>query len=223
MFAVSLTSIPPRFSQLQAVIEALWAQDRKPDQVFLTIPQRYARFGSGHELPDLHNVTLLRPEKDDGPAAKVLTASARVPPDSDLIYCDDDWLYGPGWASALLNARTRVDSVVAAAPFSVGRLKRQGGSIAQGYAGVLIRAGFILPEMHNPPADAWPVDDIWLSGHFERQDLPMLRAEAARAQCTPLSDPGRLQDNPMNGKSRAEANQACAAYMHNTYGIWPPL
>jgi len=223
MFAISLTSIPPRFHQLPLVIKSLAAQTCRPDHIFLTIPQNYQRFETTEPLPSLPDVTILRPDTDPGPAGKVLLAAQELSPDDDLIYCDDDWHYAPNWAEALFATRPASDCVVAAAHFPLCRLKRQGGQIAQGFAGILIRAGYIPSEAYDIPEVAWPVDDIWLSGHYTRQGLPIIAAPDARAACRTLNDPANLQEAWLNAQSRAEANQACAALMHKRYGIWPPL
>jgi hypothetical protein len=110
MYVISLSSIPPRFGDLPAILAALLAQRRRPEAVRLYLPRRYRRFpdydGSLPEIPK--GVELRRVDDDLGPATKVLFAAAELRgQDLDLVYCDDDRLYAPRWAETLLAARPR--------------------------------------------------------------------------------------------------------------------
>ncbi len=208
MLVISLTSIPPRYGQLSRVLEALLAQGA--DAVALALPRRFARF-STPPLPALPGgITLLRTETDLGPAGKLLPA-ARAWPEADILYCDDDWLYRPGWAAAFTGP-----GIIAGATWATERIGRAGGTIAQGFAGVRVPAG-IARQIPDPPPAAWLVDDIWLSGHFAGLGLPVTQAPKARAACTPLASPDALQDSPR----RDADNRAAAALIHDKFGIWP--
>lgn len=214
MLVISLTSIPPRFGQLPRVLDALLAQGA--DRVALVIAQSYARFAPA-PLPALpEGVEVIRTATDLGPAGKLLAPAAAFP-GADILYCDDDWHYGPGWAGALRAAHSQ-GRVAAASTWSTERIGRRGGAIAQGFAGVLVAADQARRIAAPPPA-AWAVDDIWLSGWFAGLGLPITEAPAARALCRPLSDPGRLQD----GSDRDAANRAAASLIHQLHGIWPAL
>ncbi len=108
MYVISLSSIPPRFGDLPAVLSALLAQRRRPEAVQLWLPRRYRRFpdydGSLPELPK--GVEVRRAAEDLGPATKVLfAAEALRGQDLDLLYCDDDRIYTPLWAETLLADR----------------------------------------------------------------------------------------------------------------------
>lgn len=214
MFVISLTTIPPRFAQLPLVLESLLAQGA--DDVVLVVPQSYARFSSD-PLPTLpYGVSQLETADDLGPAGKLL-APARAFPGADILYCDDDWLYGPGWADALRTAHCP-GTVTAASTWSTQRIGRAGGTVAQGFAGVLVAAD-VAAHIPDPPETAWAVDDIWLSGHFEGLGLAINEAPDARATITPLASPGALQHT-----SRRDAdNRAAAALIHERFGIWPAL
>ena len=213
MLVISLTAIPPRYGQLAPVLGALGAQGA--DRVALVIPERYARFDPAPlpALPDA--VTLLRTPTDLGPAGKLLAPAAAFP-GADILYCDDDWFYGPGWADVFRAARGP-GRVVAGSTWDTARIGRAGGRITQGFAGVLVAAD-VARRIAPPPPDAWAVDDIWLSGWFAGLGLEIVDAPGARALCTPLDSPGALQD----GTDRDAANRATAALMHKMFGIWPP-
>jgi hypothetical protein len=215
MLVISLTSIPPRFGQLPRVLGALTGQGA--DRVVLTLPRRWARFAPA-PLPALpEGVRVIETETDLGPAGKLLPA-ARANPGADILACDDDWLYAPGWADAFRAARAAAPgAVIAGAHWPTERIGRAGGSVAQGFAGVMVAADLaaITPD---PPPVAWPVDDIWLSGHLAAMGLDMVPALGARALMSPLASPGALQDSA----DRDAANRAAAALIHQMHGVWPP-
>jgi len=221
---ISLTSIPPRYDQLPRVVAALRAQCASA-RVLLTLPRHYRRFPGEHPLPNLCGVEVLRPQGDVGPIAKV-SAAARLLrcQNCHLLYCDDDWLPGPGWAQGFLDAaRGAPEQVICASGFSARRLglpvSASATHIAQGFAGVLIRPEWLDDLALTPPRDAWAVDDIWLSAHFARrgrviEEMPKLRSATA------LPDPGNLQDATLDGANRAQANRRLAQHLAETYQIW---
>lgn len=217
MLVISLTSIPPRYGQLPRVLAALLAQGA--DRVALVVPRRHARFAPA-PLPALPaGVIRLDTPRDLGPAGKLLAPAAAFP-GADILYCDDDWLHGPGWAQTFAAARDRQgrDRVIAASTWPTERIGRRGGTIAQGFAGVLVaadRAAAIPP----PPPEAWAVDDVWLSGWFEGLGLGIVEVLGARALSTALASPGALQDRA----DRDRANRAAAALVHDRFGIWRPI
>lgn len=213
MLVISLTSIPPRFGLLPPVLDALLAQGA--DAVALTLPKTPARFAPA-PLPALpEGVTLIETDTDLGPAGKLLAAAARFP-DADILYCDDDWLYAPGWAATFRAARAwHPRAVIAGSTWGTERLHRHGGTIAEGYAGVLAPAE-VAAQVAAPPTEAWAVDDIWLSGQYAALGREVIHVPAARAFMTPLDAPGGLQDTT----DRATANRDAAALVHDLFGIW---
>jgi hypothetical protein len=214
MLVISLTSIPPRFGLLPPVLDALLAQGA--DAVALTLPRRPARFAPA-PVPALPaGVTLIETEDDLGPAGKLLAAAARFP-GADILYCDDDWLYAPGWAATFRAARAWTPrAVIAGSTWSTERLHRTGGSVAEGYAGVLVPAD-VAAGIAPPPPEAWAVDDLWLSGQYAALGREVIHVPAARALISPLASPDALQDTT----DRAGANAEAAALVHQLFGIWP--
>jgi hypothetical protein len=86
----------------------LLAQTAQIDGVRLYIPKYYKRFpeydGSIPEVPD--GVQVIRTDTDFGPATKLLNClkEFRNQPDAKILFCDDDHLYSPRWASELLES-----------------------------------------------------------------------------------------------------------------------
>jgi len=231
-FVISLTTIPPRFATLPRVIKTLWAQDARPDRIILTVPKTYRRFQGNHPLPDLPGVEVLRPEADPGPAGKALTAAQHLRGQAcKLLYCDDDWHYGPGGSAGFLEAAgSHPDDVLCASGYDVGRLglgkrdnarpERRVSDIAQGFAGVLIQPDMLDDVAFEMPELAWAVDDVYLSATYARLGLGIRQVSGLREMCTPLEDPGNLQDATIGGESRKQANQRTANYLAEQFGIW---
>ena len=229
MYAISLTSIPPRFDRLGPVLQALLAQRPAPMAVYLCLPRSYRRFVGPVSPPALpEGVDLLWSDTDLGPAGKALIPARHLQGKVErLIYCDDDWIYPPGWAAALLSG---ADDGVASTGhgFPVSRLKRQSHAapgltdIAQGFSGVCVEPAWLTGDDMTPPEAAWPVDDIWLSGQLARQGIAMREMPKARDGLGPAFDDAHaLQDITINGRSRHAANLACVEELTRRYGLWP--
>ena len=146
MYAISLTTIPPRLPRLVPVIESLLAQRPAPDAVHIHLPRSWDRFGAVdnmHEAPK--DAVIHIEDMDFGPAMKAICgAGHHAQRAKRLVYCDDDWIYPQGWADALLSAGPP-GVAVAASGFNVDRLNRASPpkssdfvDIAQGFGGVSI-------------------------------------------------------------------------------------
>ncbi len=227
-YAISLTSVPPRFSKLGPVLQSLVAQRPAPLRVLLCLARSYERYPGAVQMPEIPaGVEVIRCE-DFGSATKVLEPAQQLAgQDVRLIYCDDDWMAGPGWAEALLAAGD-AQTATTGQGFGVERLgrvsRRTEGcvDIAQGFSGVSIDPAWLrdVKPPHDPAARL--VDDIWLSAQLGQQGIAIRHTIAARAALHPAyDDPDGLQYVTHGGMKRAEANQHCARLMHQKYGIWP--
>ncbi|MDJ0627130.1 MAG: glycosyltransferase family A protein [Rhodobacter sp.] len=108
MLVISLSSVPPRFPKIGATLESLVTQGA--DRVQLYIPQTYRRFpdwdGSMPKVPQ--GVDIRRIARDFGPATKVLGAVQEFRgQDVNILFCDDDQYYAPGWARRFLDLKAR--------------------------------------------------------------------------------------------------------------------
>ena len=229
MYAISLTTIPPRFDRLQPVLHSLLAQDPAPTEVVLNLPRRFHRFPGTVVAPTLPaSVRLHWVEEDVGPATKILPSARALSETYDhIIYCDDDWLMPSGWAATLLSAQSS-EVAVAGSGYNVARLGRVSATptgfvdIAQGYSGVLVKPAWLAGRDLNPPSSAWPVDDIWLSGQLARLKVPIqLAAAATNGLKLAFEDEYSLQDNTVGHLNRDAANRSCAALLNDRFGIWP--
>lgn len=215
---VALTSTPPRFVDLPKRLEAILSQ--RPTQLVVTLPRSYRRFpewdGALPRLPD--GVTLLRSE-DFGPATKI-RAVAKADTDADILIADDDCIYGPGWLEAFRAARAmHPKAAIAASTFDTTRLGlAPGGTIVQGFAGVLLKPNWLLP-LGSDDLACW-VDDIWLSASLAAHKVPIVTSAEARKAVLPLKAPYALQNAEIEGSTRAHLNRQVARAYSDMYGLW---
>ncbi len=234
MYAISLTTIPPRFDRLGPVLASLVMQRPEPVAVYLCVPDAWHRFpGEGWAVDALDGVTILRSKEDFGPATKAIVAARRIVGQVPrLIYCDDDWIYPPGWAAALLSAGSEGEAV-AASGFSVARLKRCSGvsmnstthvDIAQGFGGVSVKPEWVAGAEAVPPPEARNADDIWLSGQLARQGIPICLCPTAREGLRPAFDDDHgLQDVDLPDQTRIASNRAALEELTRRYSLWPAM
>lgn len=125
MVTITLSSIPPRFDKLSPTLDCLLRQTAKIDQIILYIPKSYRRFPDWDgQLPEVPaGVEIRRVPDDIGPATKILFAAEEFRGrDIDLLLCDDDRRYKPGWAQAFVEARkSHPDACIAIAGFEADR------------------------------------------------------------------------------------------------------
>lgn len=105
---VSLSAIPPRFSSLAPTFYSLLRQKLPVDEIRLYIPERYRRFpewdGTLPAVPE--GVSIHRVPDDLGPATKLLPVLRELEGQViDVLACDDDKLYHPGWHGRFKRAR----------------------------------------------------------------------------------------------------------------------
>ena len=221
---ISLTTVPPRFSALGPVLASLAQQGAA--EVWPWVPPTYDRFPDQDiRLPDVPpGVTLRRSPRDHGPATKCIPALAELGPKDELLICDDDAIYGPGWAAGFLAERARHrDAAIAASSYPVTRvdpaLRRDAGTIVQGFAGVLLRADMLAS--HTIAARDRAVDDIWLSAQLAARGTEIVTAPHLGKLVRPRgANHGALQDSTLGGASRAKNNRTSLEALRLELGIW---
>ena len=97
MIYVSLTTIPQRVKNLYKSVESLLKQSKKPDKIFVNIPNKYERFNEvieDDQIPKISNkiVEITRCE-DYGPGTKLLGSLNKLEKNSLIILADDDNIY----------------------------------------------------------------------------------------------------------------------------------
>ncbi len=168
MLIVTLSSIPERFAKIGPVLESLAAQ-AGVDRICLYIPRAYRRFPDWDgRLPAVPaRVEIRRTDEDFGPATKVLPAAREFAgQDVDILFCDDDHIYAPGWAERFLALKARHPGAVIA----------QGGWQAGDNAG-----GTGIRALQPRAVRRWRITDIEFQLRYLWQDI---RAGARRRDLT---------------------------------------
>ena len=97
MIYVSITTIPQRLKHLHKSIDSLLNQTKKPDKIFINIPNKYKRFKAtikNEDIPKFKGDKIKITRCDDyGPGTKLLGSLDKISKDSLLILADDDHSY----------------------------------------------------------------------------------------------------------------------------------
>ena len=97
MIYVSLSTIPQRVKNINLSVDSLLKQTKKPDKIFINIPNKYQRFDemvNDNQIPKFSDsrVEITRCE-DCGPGTKLLGSLDKLNKNSLLILADDDHIY----------------------------------------------------------------------------------------------------------------------------------
>ena len=97
MIYISLSTIPQRVKNINLSVDSLLKQTKKPDKIFINIPNKYKRFDemvNDNQIPKFSDsrVEVTRCE-DCGPGTKLLGSLDKLNKNSLLILADDDHLY----------------------------------------------------------------------------------------------------------------------------------
>jgi hypothetical protein len=103
---VTLASIPSRISKIRPVIDSVKAQTRRPDRIYVCIPEFCIWEQSPYDVPDWlrqdESVEVVVSPKDYGPATKLLGMLDKEPdPATRIVIVDDDWAYAPNMLETL--------------------------------------------------------------------------------------------------------------------------
>ncbi len=94
--------------------------------------------------------------------------------------------------------------------------------ILEGRGGVMVRPGMFGPEVFDVPAEAWTVDDVWLSACLARRGVPIW-VEGRHRDPTDTEaealDP--LCRSTVGGLDRAAANRRAVEHLRDRWDIWP--
>ena len=97
MIYISLSTIPERIKNLQEVVKSLLNQTKKPDKIFINIPNKYQRFDriiTEDQIPKFDDNTVeIKRCEDYGPGTKLLGSLDEMGKNSLLILADDDHIY----------------------------------------------------------------------------------------------------------------------------------
>ena len=97
MIYISLSVIPQRIKNINRSVDSLLGQTKKPDKIFINIPDKYRRFDEVIEDSQIPKFSDARVEitrcEDCGPGTKLLGSLDKLEKNSLLILADDDHIY----------------------------------------------------------------------------------------------------------------------------------
>jgi hypothetical protein len=194
---VSLTTIPSRIGRILPTINSLLSQTVRPRRIFLAVPDYSLRERRAYEIPEAlrsHQlVTILPSERDWGPITKLIPAlrHGESAPDDPILAVDDDNIYPKRFIETFVHyARELPDAALSLRGWPIPPTFRwkdsrefKGTGIAApvqtdvitGCGGILVRPRFFGPDFfacHEAPPQAFFNDDIWISGHLARRNVP---------------------------------------------------
>jgi len=97
MICVSITTIPERLNNVHKSVESLLKQTKKPDKIFINIPNKYRRFKEivkNDQIPKFNDESVIVNRCEDfGPGTKLLGSIDKIDKNSLIILADDDHIY----------------------------------------------------------------------------------------------------------------------------------
>jgi hypothetical protein len=181
LFVVSLTTSPSRLQHIGPTLDSLLAQTRKPDAIFVNLPDVFKRTGKPYVIPEAMKakyegvVQFLQCGADLGPITKLVPTLRRYPESTDvwIMTVDDDIRYLP------LTLETYVRYAQ----------KKVGTRYAYGLSGFTLKRNNIRAELGSKPVD---VIEGYGSAMYHRSSFPgsfdAYLDVCLKEECTFLSD-----------------------------------
>jgi hypothetical protein len=95
------------------------------------------------------------------------------------------------------------------------------GDIFFGVSGVVVRPDFFDDIAYEIPAEAWPVDDVWLSANLARKGIRIYCPwMVSMPMASTIAAEHALFDADFLGKGRQELNRAAAQVCQEMFDIW---
>ena len=115
-----LTTIPPRFKNLENIIDSLFNNVNDFEKIKIYIPQKYIRFQNNFSIPFYlernPKVKIIICDKDYGPATKFIYPilfDSDIKDEDNIFILDDDNYKNAGWLDILQNKLTNnIDCVI---------------------------------------------------------------------------------------------------------------
>ena len=240
---ISLTTIPIRINDIYYTINSLLDQSHRVDQINICIPYYMKRTGLPYIVPDylknLQNVKIINCQ-DFGPITKLLpTLNLENNPDTKIIYIDDDRIYSYTSIETLVKYSEKFENFAICnwgwkipsdrnflthssfrnlAPkylFSYGSV-----DIIEGCEGCLVKPKFFTPDIYSldhAPRELFFVDDICISGHLAKNNIPRYRIPHKLSRYAFAKLPRPSHDTPLSTVNNNGHNNNTAIKYFNDY------
>jgi hypothetical protein len=180
---VMITTIPSRIAKTKGVLQSLTVQQRiQPDRLIVTIPRAYKRFPNASiEIPDFMAshpyTTILRVDKDYGPATKILgpLLFSDISADTTVIVTDDDTPKLPGWLEYLaVKVQDHPDAIITLSTHPRGEVY---GGRGFAFKRRIFDAQEMLVEFERRP-ECHMIDDDFLTHFCRTRNIPIVKGDA---------------------------------------------
>jgi len=169
MICVSITTIPERLNNVHKSVESLLKQTKKPDKIFINIPNKYRRFKEivkKDQIPKFNDESVIVNRCEDfGPGTKLLGSIDKINKNSLIILADDDHIYENYMIEKFYFYYLKAPNN--AYSFYVHPLNNFGvGQGADGFAinsNLLRGIKFFYNEIVKENEDLFIHDDLWIS------------------------------------------------------------
>lgn len=194
---VSLTTIPSRLGKIYPALKSIMDQTVIPRRIYLAVPPFSIREQKAYKIPQLllNNpaIRIIYAQKDWGPATKLIPAllHSETRPDDIILAVDDDNIYPMEFLETFWQySRELPDAAFSLRGAPMSRTLRWGDchafkgtaiyqpasvEVITGCGGIMVKPKFFdaaFFDYGNAPAQAFFVDDIWISGNLARRNIP---------------------------------------------------
>ena len=176
---ISFSTVPPRISKIEPILDSLVNQSVKPDKIFINVPRKYDRFDNELIIPDFIEtkfkdiVEIFYLEKDYGPATKFIGSflNDQIKEDDFIVITDDDVLKVKDWLDTLIQFHQdkRITGFVE---------RNLGKEIIWGYLGYIFKKKLINKNelctfYESVKSECNLVDDHWFTGFCHFKKIPI--------------------------------------------------
>jgi hypothetical protein len=233
----SLTTTPDRIHGITPTLVSLLDQTCRADGIYLNIPNHSLRHRCGYEIPPalqaISSVTIVRCERDWGPATKLIpTLQREGDGDTLIVVVDDDQIYPrcmletfvafsqKSPEAALCSRGFRIppdfDHAQRDTLYGTDIHSARSIEIMQGSAGFLVKPRFFTPRFFDyeaAPRSAFYCDDIWMAGNLARNGVRRVVIPFGNAFSRIETLPARRTKSLCHNENRDQSNNN-AMYRH---------
>ncbi len=212
---VSLSTIPPRISKIEPLLENLQNQEII-DVIYLNIPWYCKKLKMKYKIPSFikkYNKVYINRCEDYGPATKLLPVLEKeVNPNTNIIICDDDNIYKSTWASKLIDhSNKNLNKVISYSSWNTqtqynGTLNF---TVFSAFKGVIFKRHFFKNFKKfflNLDKTCYWGDDLGISYYLYLQKIPIITIELDNNSYINKDSYGQLQYSLREGKKYTNGN-----------------
>ena len=192
-FVVTFSTSPKRIHKCKPMIDSILLQ--KPDLFLLQIPSVFERTQETYTIPDFcKDIKILITDRDYGPGTKLIPTikylqENKYPPQTRIVYCDDDIFYPPHMLEELRNTNPNMIWTSTGFDFQtkwlgqfkifISRTHLKRVNVCEGFGGVCVSLGMFGNDFEAYITTCLKEnilrtsDDIIFSNYFTKIGIPI--------------------------------------------------